>query len=104
MSYAPRPYRRSPSIRGSCGSLIPSTPTVSVWPHSSSVRPPPEPGARTTTLGRPGVASSTSASSPPVRAQSAMNAAMAVSPAAPGTSAGLTESIATSRASSSVST
>ena len=55
---------RSPSTRGTSGSAIPSTPTVSRCPHSSSVRPPPVPRARTTTLGRPGVASSASTSRP----------------------------------------
>ena len=49
------------------------------------------------TLGRPGVASSTSACRPAPRAQSATKRAISASPAPPGTSAGLTESIATSR-------
>ena len=81
---------------------MPATPTVSVCAHSSSVRPPPAPRARTTTLGRPGVASSTSASSPAARAHSTTNPAISASPAPPGTSAGLTESMATSREISSV--
>jgi hypothetical protein len=76
-------------------------PTVSVWAHSSSVRPPPLPRARTITLGRPGVASSRSASRPAARAQPATNAAISASPAPPATSAGLTESTATSPDSSS---
>ncbi len=74
MSYAPRPCRRSPSMRGECGSSIPSTPTVSMCPQSSSVRPPPLPRLRTITLGRPSAASSHSDSSPASAAQSAMKA------------------------------
>jgi hypothetical protein len=40
MSQAPRPWSRSPSTRGANGSRIPSTLTVSQWPHSNKVRPP----------------------------------------------------------------
>src|SRR4051812_37312805 len=74
---------------------MPSTPTVSRCPHRSSVRPPPLPRARTSTLGRPGVFSSSSASSPPSRAQRTTKPAISSSPAPPGTSDGFTESIAT---------
>src|SRR5215212_10060672 len=80
---------------------MPSYPTVSRCPQSSSVRPPARPRARTSTLGRPGVDSSTSASRPAARAHPATNAAISGSPAPPATSAGLTESMATSAASSS---
>src|SRR3954447_4625519 len=75
---------------------MPSVVTVSRWPQSSSVRPPPVPRAPTTTLGRPGVASSVCASRPASPAHAVTNAAASRSPAPPGTSEGLTESIATS--------
>src|SRR3954454_24966260 len=75
---------------------MPSTCTVSRWPQSSSVRPPPLPRARTITLGRPGVASSSSDSSPCSRAHPATYVAISCSPAPPSTSDGLTESMATS--------
>src|SRR4051812_41164386 len=74
---------------------MPSTLTVSRCPQSISVRPPPVPRARTTTLGRPGVASSTSASSPASPAHATTTAAASRSPAPPGTSDGFTESAAT---------
>src|SRR4051812_47879822 len=74
---------------------MPSVPTVSRCAQSRSVRPPPEPAARTSTLGRPGVASSVLASRPAARAQPATKRAISASPAPPGTSAGLTESMAT---------
>ena len=76
---------------------MPSTLTVSVWPQSSRVRPPPLPRALTSTEGRPGVASSNSASRPFSSAQPAMNSAISDSPAEPGTRDGLTESMAISR-------
>src|SRR5436190_1443418 len=63
---------------------MPSTPTVSTWPHSRSVRPPPVPGARTITLGRPGVASRRSASSPASRAPAATAGVIAALGAAVG--------------------
>src|SRR4051794_15312013 len=75
---------------------MPSVVTVSRWPQRSSVRPPPVPRARTRTVGRPGVASSVCASRPASRAHAATNAAASRSPEPPGTSDGLTESIATS--------
>src|SRR3954468_4759520 len=84
-------------MRGANGSIVmPSTVTVSMWPQSRSVRPPPEPGARTTTLGRPWMASRTSACRPWSTAHWAMKPAIFASPQPPGTSDGLTESIATS--------
>ena len=83
-------------MRGSKGSPIPSTPTVSRCPQRSSVRPPPLPRARTMTLGRPGVPSRRSTSRPASRPQPATKSAASPSPAAPGSSDGLTESIATS--------
>src|SRR6185312_11596992 len=100
MSYAPRPYSRSPSTRGSNGACIPPTPTVSRFPFRSSERPPPAPRFVATTLGRSSPRTSTS--NPCARHQSVTKAAIAPSPAPPGTSAGLTESIATSAAASSL--
>ena len=67
-----------------------------------SEAPPPVPRATPTTLGRPAGGSSTVTSSPCSVSQAATNAAISASPAPPGTSAGLTESIATSCASRSV--
>ena len=66
-------------------------------PHSSSVRPPPLPRARTTTLGRPGVASEHVGLEPGRLGPAATKRAISASPAPPGTSEGLTESMATSR-------
>src|SRR3954471_454569 len=81
---------------GACGSVMPSTLTVSVCPQSISVRPPPVPRARISTLGRPGVSSRRSASSPASRAQPSTRVAISLSPAPPVTSDGFTESTATS--------
>src|SRR3954447_17918369 len=81
---------------------MPSTLTVSVCAQSSSVRPPPVPGARTRTLGRPGVSSRRSTRRPASRPQRSMSSAIRVSPAPPGTSEGFTESVATSSESSAV--
>ena len=67
-----------------------------------SEAPPPVPRATPTTLGRPAGGSSTVTSSPCSVSQAATNAAISASPAPPGTSAGLTESIATNSASRSV--
>src|SRR6476619_5885346 len=67
-----------------------------------SVGPPPLPRARPTTLGRPGATSSTSTSSPASASHSATKRASSPSPAPPGTRSGLTESIRTSSAASSV--
>src|SRR5579871_4244048 len=80
---------------------MPSTPTVSRWPQRRSVRPPPVPRARTSTLGRPGVSSRCSLSSPFSRAHASTNPAISPSPAPPATSKGLTESMATSETTSS---
>src|SRR4051794_38390569 len=88
-------------MRGSCGRDIPATLTVSVCAHSISDAPPPCPRATPTTLGRsPGPSSETSR--PRSRSQSATKPAISRSPAAPGTSAGLTESIDTRSASRSM--
>src|SRR4029453_65914 len=67
-----------------------------------SVGPPPLPRARPTTLGRPGATSSTSTSSPASASHSATKRASSPSPAPPGTRSGVTESIRTSSAASSV--
>ena len=83
-------------MRGSKGASMAPAPTVSRCPQRSSERPPPLPVAEATTLGRPGVASTSSTSRPASRAQSATKAATSLSPAAPGSSEGLIESIATS--------
>ena len=96
MSYPPRAYRRPSRTTGSKGRSMPSTPTVSRWPFSISVRPPPLPRATPTTLGRPGAASSISTSSPASRIHAATYDATSPSPAPPGTRSGFTESIATS--------
>ena len=101
MSYAPRPSSRSPSGRASNGSNIPPTPTVSRCPHSSSVRPPPLPGARTITLGRAGSPATVSTDSPASVAHADTNSAIARSPAPPSTSDGFTESMLTSEETSS---
>ena len=95
MSWAPRPYRRPSRWTGSNGAVIPSTPTVSVWPQNIRDRPAARPSRTPTTLGRPGAASCNSTSIPIRRIASETAAATAASPAAPGTSNGLTESIAT---------
>ncbi len=76
--------------------VMPSTPTVSVWPHSIRVGPGAAPSATATTLGRPGATSShvdVEARPPQIVAS---QSAIAASPAAPGTSDGFTESMATS--------
>src|SRR5262245_56835158 len=74
---------------------MPVTPTVSMCAFSISERPPPRPRATPITFGRPGAASSTVTSSPASRSQPATNRATSPSPAAPGSSTGLIESIAT---------
>src|SRR5215211_216804 len=95
MSYAPRPYMRPPSSRGSKGDSMPATPAVSRCPFSSSDRPPPVPRAIAITLGpSPGPTSSTS--SPRSRAQRATKSAISRSPRPPAISSGLIESIRTS--------
>src|SRR3954451_23715067 len=86
-------------MRGSNGASMPATPTVSRWPLRSSEWPPPDPRRRAITLGRPSPRTSTS--SPRRPHQSATRSAASRSPAPPATSAGLTESIATSRDASS---
>ena len=70
--------------------------------RASSVRPPPVPRARTTTLGRPGSRSIVSASRPFASAHCETNRAISRLARAAGTSDGFTESIATSSASRSV--
>src|SRR5919202_1615616 len=103
MSYAPRPNSFPSCTRGAWGASMPATPTVSTWALSSSARPPPLPRARAITLGRPGAGSTTSTSRPRSSHQRATNRTISASPAPPGTSDGLTESIETSLAASSVS-
>src|SRR5688572_11413405 len=95
MSCEPRPYTRPLRTSGSNGRAMPATPTVSVWPHSISARPGERPFSTPTTLGRPGAASVTCTSRPIDRISSVNRRAMASSPAAPGTSDGFTESMAT---------
>src|SRR5215203_7235707 len=75
---------------------MPSTPTVSRWPQNMSVGPGCLPSSTPTTLGRPGSISCSSTSSPQLRIDAATAAATWPSPAPPGTSEGLTESIETS--------
>ena len=94
MSYAPRPYSRSPSTRGTNGSVIPSTPTVSRCPHSSSVGPEP-PGSATTTLGR-GAVEALDRRGPRRRPKPRRTRRSRPPPRRRATSAGFTESIATS--------
>ena len=85
-----------PASTGSKGAVIPSTPTVSMWPQSISVRPGASRLATTpTTFGRPGATSVTSTSMPAAVSADAIRSATPASPAPPGTSEGLTESIAT---------
>jgi len=100
MSAAPRPYLRWPLILGSNGADIWSTPTVSRCPLSKIVGPVVL-GFQASRLGRSGwPAGVTTRVEKPDRSSRSRNiATMAVSPAAPGTSPGLTESIATSSAS-----
>src|ERR1051326_580769 len=74
---------------------MPATPTVSVCPQKISDRPRARPSRTPTTFGRPGATSSIETSRPIRRRCAAMAAAICCSPAAPGTSVGLTESIAT---------
>ena len=64
MSCAPRPYSRPSRSTGMNGSVMPATPTVSVWPQNISVRPWLAPSSTPTTLGRPGATSSTCTSRP----------------------------------------
>ena len=82
-------------MTGSKGEAMPSTPTVSVWPHSIRARPGALPSMTPTTFGRPGPASVNSTSTPPARRAAAIRSATAASPAPPETSEGLTESMAT---------
>ncbi len=96
MSCEPRPYSRPSRSTGSNGAGMPSTPTVSMCPHSISVRPGSPPSSTPITFGRPGAASCISTPSPSPRMCTAMASAICASPAAPGTSDGLTESIETS--------
>ena len=96
MSCAPRPYRRRSRRSGENGVVMPSTPTVSVWPQSIRVGPGAAPSAIATTFGLPAATSSTSTSKPACRRYVASQSAIAASPAAPGTSDGFTESMATS--------
>jgi hypothetical protein len=77
------------------GSVIPTTPTVSVWPQNISVRPFVRPSSTPTTFGRPGATDSTTTSSPLFRISAATRSAIAASPGAPSTSVGFTELIAT---------
>ena len=74
---------------------MPATPTVSTCPHSISDRPGARPSSVATTLGRPGATSCTSTGTPIASNSCTSRRAIAASPAAPGTSVGLTESIAT---------
>src|SRR5436309_15029752 len=76
---------------------MPVTPTVSRCALSISERPPPPPRSVATTLGRPGSGSTSSTSRPASINQPATKEASAASPAAPATSSGLIESMATSR-------
>jgi len=78
------------------GSRIPSTPTVSRCPHSINERPRSTPSRTPITFGRPAVTSCSSTSSPRLRMCAATALAICVSPAAPATSDGFTESIAIS--------
>ncbi len=80
---------------------MPATPTVSRCAFNRSDRPPPPPRLVAITLGRS--SPTTSTSKPRPAHQSATNIASSRSPFPPGMSSGLTESIATSRAASSVS-
>ena len=103
MSYAPRPYRRPFSTRGSNGASIPATPTVSRCALSSSERPPPLPRAiaiDARALRRP---DELDVEAGALGTSRATKCASSRSPAAPAMSAGLTESIATRRAARSVS-
>src|SRR5579862_527998 len=95
MSYAPRPYKRPSSTRGSSGPSMPPNPTVSKCPLSRSERPPPVPRRTATTLGRS--SPTISVSRPWSSHQFATSAAASPSPRPPGTSDGLTESTETSR-------
>src|SRR5438067_9952910 len=63
---------------------------------SISDRPPPDPRTTPTTDGRPGTGSTTVTSQPASRSHDATKAAIAPSPAPPGTRSGFTDSIATS--------
>jgi hypothetical protein len=74
---------------------MPATPTVSMCPHNINARPGARPRKVPTTFGRPGATSVTSTESPMDINSAAMRRAMSASPRAPGTSDGLTESIAT---------
>src|SRR5688572_12330220 len=78
---------------------MPLTPTVSMWPQSISDGPGCFPSSVATTLGRPGAASAISTVRPAARHSSAIRRAISSSPRAPGTSDGLTESMATRSAS-----
>src|SRR5687768_3363638 len=84
-------------MRGTNGSVIPSTPTVSMCALSISERPPPEPRAAATTLARPGRSSVSVVSSPARSHHSATNRASPSSPEPPTTTSGLIDSISTSR-------
>src|SRR5579872_104784 len=74
---------------------MPPRPTVSTWALSMRLCPPPDPGMRPRAFGRPTAASSVQASIPVLRSHSATKVEIASSPAPPGTSDGLTDSMAT---------
>ena len=96
MSCAPRPYSRPSRSTGVNGSVIPTTPTVSVWPQNISVRPLVRPSSDADDVGTSRAATgSTTTSRPLLRIAAAMKSAIAASPGAPATSVGFTELIAT---------
>src|SRR5688500_14396092 len=101
MSHVPRPYIRSPSTCAENGSSIPSTPTVSRCPLSASEGPPPRPRCVATRLGRSG-GPTISTWNPREPSLAARSSTARRSPGAPGTSAGLTVSSATSARVSSI--